>query len=68
MNARNYPSMLVPVAIALVVLAIVLIFVHAIGELLVLAVGSLLVTNYLAHRYAYTYPDDQYQRHGERMD
>jgi hypothetical protein len=38
------------------------------GELLVLAVGSLLVTSYLAHRYAYAYPFDRYQRHGDRMD
>jgi hypothetical protein len=68
MNARNNPSTLVPVTIALVVLAIVLLFIRGIGELLVLAAGSLLVTNYLAYRYAYTYPDDQYQRHGDRMD
>jgi hypothetical protein len=39
-----------------------------IGELLALAVGTLLVTNYLAHRQAYSYPRDQHPRHGDRMD
>jgi hypothetical protein len=68
MNARNNPSTSVPVAIALVAFTIGLLFIRGIGELLVLAVGSLLVTNYLAHRYAYTFTDDRYQRHRDRMD
>jgi hypothetical protein len=68
MNARNNPSTSVLVTIAPIAFTIVLLFTRGIGELLVLAVGSLLVTNYLAHRYAYTYPGDQHKRHGDRTD
>jgi hypothetical protein len=68
MDARNNPSRLVQVTIALVLLVTTVLLVRGVSELLVLAVGALLVTNYLAYRYAYTYPDDRYPRHGDRMD
>jgi hypothetical protein len=60
--------------LSIVVLAIFILFATAllltggIGELLVLAVGTLLITNYLVHRHAYIYPGDQHPRHGDRMD
>jgi cobalamin synthase len=53
---------------ALLLLAIALFFTRGIGEVMVLAVGSLLVMSYLARRYVYTHLGGQYPRHGDRMD
>jgi hypothetical protein len=66
MNVRSHLSV---VTLAIIVpFATALLWTGGIGELLVLAVGMLLVTNYLVHRRAYLYPDDRHPRHGDRMD
>jgi hypothetical protein len=68
MNFRNHSSIVALAIFAVVLLATALFLTGGIGELLVLAVGTLLVTNYLVHRHEYLYPADQHPRHGDRMD
>jgi hypothetical protein len=52
MDARSNPSILTQATVALVLLAIALLLIRGISELVVLAVGTLSVTNCLVHRYA----------------
>ena len=68
MRTWKSPPTLALALSALILLAIVLFFTRGIGEVLVLAVSSLLVMSYLARRYVYTHLGGQYPRHGDRMD
>ena len=68
MRAWQQPHALALAIGVILALAFSLFITYGIGGVLVLGLASLLVGNYLAHRYVTTHLGEYYPRHGDHMD
>jgi hypothetical protein len=68
MRAWQQPHALAVAVGAILALALTLFITYGIGGVLLLVLTTLLVGNYLAHRYVVTNLGGSYPRHGDHMD
>ncbi len=68
MRAWQQPHALAVAVGAILALTFSLFITYGIGGVLVLVLTTLLVGNYLAHRYVVAHLGESYPRHGDHMD